>query len=350
MKRNRILLLLLIVLVILTAPTFAQDDFPPEPTPTMEVLATEADTGTAPDAAPISVDSIIVFAMMGVFGGLGLGMTALVAYLTKLLGNSVQTKQLEGLLTSVQRWAYQQALTAAARTSYEWDDNFVKIGGSVLGYDHQPPAPNNPPLPTNPTTYPRGIPLNRNTALNAVGDNGLSYYEEDHDGRKVAIPHGYKYRAQQDMIGSSRSPHPEIYYVQAKGFEAAIAFKAGRFGYSFVIDNFVLGANQRFAVIVSYEASYAPEKGTDGNPTLYMGGTLMTGIQPLAALPQQVVVNGSGETQWVMETSEEIRNLTVAVGMYIPWAVIGDGSTLTIKSIKFIPVADDYGSDVVLRV
>lgn len=355
MKRNQILLFLLIVLCIWTAPTFAQGDSPPDPMPTIEVIATEADTGNVPDASPVSVDSIVVFVMMGVFGGLGLGMTALVAYLTKLLGNSVQTQQLEGLLTSVQKWAYQQALNAAARTPYEWDDSFVRVGGSMLGYDtpNQPPArpPDGQPPTSKPVTLPRGIPLNRNYTLDAIGDNKLAFYEETHDGRKVAIPHGYKYRGQPGMIGTSRSPHPDIFYKYALGFEASIAYKAGRFGYSFTIpDNFVLGARQRFAIIVGYEANYAPMVGTDGNPTLYLEGTLDASTLPTVMLPNQVVIDGMGEAQWVIQTADEIRNLNVGVGVYIPWAVIGDNSTLAIKSIKFVPVADDYGDDVIIRI
>lgn len=351
MKRNQILLFLLIVLVIWTAPTFAQGDSPPDPTPTIEVIATEADTGNVPDASPVSVDGIIVFALMGVFGGLGLGMTALVAYLTRLLGNSVQTKQLEDLLTSVQRWAYQQATNAAARTSYEWDDNLVKVGGSILGYDGSAPTPSNPPPTSKPVTLPRGIPLNHNYTLDAIGDNKLAFYEETYDGRKVAIPHSYRYRGQPGAIGTSRSPHPDVFYKHALGFEAAIAYKAGRFGYSFTIpDNFVLGARQRFAIIISYEANYAPMVGTDGNPTLYLEGTLEASTLPTVMLPKQVAIDGQGEAQWVIQTADEIRNLNVTVGMYIPWAVIGDNSTLVIKSIKFVPVADDYGSDAVTHI
>lgn len=343
MKRNCVLLLLLIALVIWTAPTFAQGDSPPDPTPTIEVIATEVEQPEVPENPSANIGTTLFqwfqFALENQFHWYIFAIISVI-----VAGNLVPQEEVK------------RRREQSRQTETPVDDvlfAILEIVQSLKSNISTPPAPlpDGQPPTSKPVTLPRGIPLNRNYTLDAIGDNRLAFYEETHDGRKLAIPHGYRYRGQPGMIGTSRSPHPDIFYKHALGFEASIAYKAGRFGYSFTIpDNFVLGARQRFAIIVGYEANYAPMVGTDGNPTLYLEGTLEASTLPTVMLPKQVVIDGQGEAQWVLQTADEIRNLNVTVGMYIPWAVIGDNSTLVIKSIKFIPVADDYGDDVIIRI
>jgi hypothetical protein len=343
-SKRKWIISILLMLVLGVMPVAAQVVDAPEPTPTIEVVETDVPTVPVVDEAPGQNfgTALFDFFKFAIENQLHWYVFAIIALL--VAGNLVPQDEIK------------RRREQAKATETPIDDVLLAILDGIQtlkgNVSVPPPAPvpiPTDPLPTQPEPLPRGIPLNRNYTLDAIGDNKLSFYEETYDGRKVAIPHGYKYRAQPGMIGTTRSPNPDIFYKQAAGFEASIAYKAGRFGYSFTIpDNFVLGARQRFAIIVSYEANYAPMVGTDGNPTLYLDG-MLTGNQPAIMLPSQVVIDGMGEAQWVLQTDEEVRGLVVTVGMYIPWAVIGDNSTLTIKSIKFVPVADDYG-DVVIAV
>lgn len=191
------------------------------------------------------------------------------------------------------------------------------------------------------------VPVNPNWGLGLIGENGLAYTENDSFGRVVAVPHEYHYSAQPDMIDGIVSPHPDTFYKANRGFEMALAHKAGRFGYHFLVDKPL----RRFAVVVEYEARLHPERGDDGNHTAYLVGSIDYQGKKIAVLAQTpVLVERSSEAQWLFEATTPYDELVVEVRVYMPYAALQDNSTFLWKRIKCVPVPDDYGDNVVVRI
>lgn len=362
--------MLLFLMAVFAFPALAQEATQEaEATPTVEVVATvvhtaEAQVEDAPVSEPTDVhnwfDDLIEFAtenhlVVFLLVGFVVGITQI---------NRPQTRQeYESNKAAIER---QKA--DAVKTETPYDDWLAKANemlnemrriseGVVLPLPNPsvPPTfpPAAPPTVTPPTVIspvatkpPLWIPINPNPNLNEVGANGRAYFDDDRDGRAIAVPTRYIYRG----VASTGSPHCEIYYKQGDGFEMALAQKAGRFGFESVVTNFVLAGNQRFAVVVKYSAKFTPVIGSDGNPTVYLGGALKSNGLPISTLPHQPVVDGEGEAQWVFQTAEEYHSLSVEVAAIMLWAVVHDNSTLLWKEFKVVPVADDYGDDVLIRI
>lgn len=338
-SKRKWIISIVLMLVLGVVPVAAQVDDAPEPTPTMEVVETPV-PDVPVDAEPGQNFGTVLFEFFkfAIDNQLHWYVFAIIALL--VAGNLVPQEELK------------RRREQAKATETPIDDVLLAILDGIQTLKGTVPVPSVPvpiptdPLPTTPTRFPQGIPLNRNSQLNEAGSGGLRFTEQVINGRSIAVPIGYMYRGQP----AQGSPHCEIHYKFSAGFEFAIAQKAGRFGYAFKLDNFVLGANQRFAIVVEYEAKYAPVMGTDGNPTVYLDGSLSEAGRHVTPLAPQQVANGSGEAQWVIQTAEEYRNLEVVVQVYMPWASVNDNGTVLMKQIKFVPVADDYGSDVVIRI
>lgn len=349
MQLNRKWIISIVLMLVLgVSPVAAQVDDVPDATPTMEVEAsplsppaTQGEVEVPDTTVPVAPESnfgesLFKFFQFAIENQLHWYVFAIIALL--VAGNLVPQEEIK------------RRREQAKATETPIDDVLLAILDGIQtlrGNVTTPPVPipGEPPI-VPPVLLPKGIPLNRNPQLNEAGGGGLRYNEQVIGGRSIAVPLGYAYRGQP----SQGSPHCEVHYKFAGGFEFAIAQKAGRFGYAFNIDKFVLAARQRFAIVVEYDAKYAPVVGADGNPTVYLDGSLSEAGRHVTPLAMQKAVNGVGEAQWVIQTAEEYRNLEVVVGLYMPWSSVDDSSTVLVKAIKFVPVADDYGSDVVIRI
>lgn len=368
-----------LLLLLLFSPVIAQDDVTPEVTPTIEVAATAEPSPLAPlqsvgegnndgdvhNAVDDIVDGI-ASSLPIIFMGIALLMSV------RQIGKPQTKEEYDKNRQEIVRDREQ-----VKKTDSPIDDAMVEFRHLVNEFrgisDSLPiPNPGVPPTfpPVAPPAYPPAaptplpppvitpikidvkpslalwIPINPNPYLKDIGANGLAYTEEDHDGRKVAVPTGYKYR------GSTfaNSPHPDTFYKHGAGFEMALAKKAGQFGYETSVKNFVLAGRQRFAVVVKYLANFTPVIGTDGSPTVYLGGILRSNGKAIAQLEQHAVVDGEGEAQWVFQTATEHAAIDIEVGVIMPWAVVNDQSTLLWREYRVIPVPDDYGDDVVIHI
>lgn len=357
---------LIFLLLFAAIQVFAQDDVTPESTPTIEAVPSdvplEAETPVDVHNWIDDVSEFITNNMPIMF----LGATLLLSVA------KIKQPQTQEEYEATRRDVLRQR-EEARRSETPLDDLMVEARNILnemrgisasLPTQPSPPSPlprgegSNPSLP--PVTQPeppfvpepeipllaKGIPINRNSTLNETGANGLSFIEADRDGRKIAVPHGYAYKGEPGSVDGKMSPHCEVYYKPAAGFEFALADKAGWFGYEFTISNFVLAGQQRFAVVVEYEAAYAPVFGPDNNPTVYIAGSLKSNGRQLAKLPKQpIVAVGKGEAQWVFMTQDEYATLDGALGVYMPYGAVDDTGTLLIKQIKIVPVVDEYGND-----
>ncbi len=338
--RNVLIVWLLLMAVGLV---FAQDE-----TPTVEqpLITVTPDTDiVAPSVPTGNVDNIIFFAVMALFGVLTLGMTALAAYLTKLLGNSVKTEQLEGLLMSGQKWAYQQAMTTAARTPEEWDDNLIKTIAAVLKYDPSLSAqiPTRPiPRPTLPPPDVPVVPTESDDSNVVIGFTDVfgvigkkeTWKQSGHPDAVIEIPAGYNHTPVYIDGNGKVYPAKAIETNEKYGTRLNIAHIGSI--HKFTRQSRPVAAKGKNIITLEYDGNVNDATGRDPHynwlwMNCYVNGKAVVSAQREGDTAHHIATkNGIQQAAWFYE-SDKTEPVEVAFEIVIHWGIAGDMSYIDLK-------------------
>lgn len=250
----------------------------------------------------------------------------------------------------------QRGKDEAAKTETPIDDIVMRVietlrGGSVADSPLPPKSPDDTKVISDDKPIRKvWLPINDNPNLDQLGENGLYYHERTEGTRKIAIPHHYTYIGEAGSLDGKESAHPDTFYRPGLGFEMALADKAGKFGWIFNLDNFVLAERSRYAIVLKYNAQFKPLTDDEGNATVRLIGQIIHDGNERWALPEKMVLSSTNEAQWVFEVSKDYADLDVLLQVFMPYGAVDDHGTLLIKQIRVVPVPDDYGDDAVIRI
>lgn len=354
-------LLLLGLLLCIVFPTVAQDV-----TPTADIIVTAAPVVTPDVVVPVvpsgTVDTTIVIAGLAGVVILGLGGTALIGYLVMRLGDSVPADKIQGILDSAQKYMYNQAITAAARSPQTWDDALVPAVAGFFGYNPAvgtptrtpipprplPPAPPvNPPAPEYklPAPQPLGVPLNSNYDIRHT-----TFREVAYDEKRVAIPSMYAYYA---ATGDS-GVHTDAFYDPGEGFKMMLDSRgklnehglAAHFGYETLLP-VELYPGVRYTIAPHFDAKIA-------GGAVNIRAALMDGEHVLFELPPQRLEPGTYTDEsrvfvFQLSATKTVFNLRVRVYVETEYATLRDDSYIRWRTLPLEAQAPDYGNDAVVR-
>lgn len=365
-SRHFLIAVLLLTLLFVALPTLAQDA-----TPTADIIVTAVPTIAAPVGVPDApvvapagtVDTAIVIAGIAAFAILGLGGTALVGYLVKRLGDSVPADKIQGILDSAQKYLYNQAMTAAARSPQTWDDGLVPAVAGLFGYDPNvstpvrtplpprttPPVPPvTPPAPTPPfipIPQPLGVPLNQDYDLR----NSL-FTEQAEGEKRIAVPKMWAYYAE----GGDSKTHTDAFYDPGQGFKMMLDSRGkldhngipARFGYeSYEVVELYPGT--RYTIAPHFDAKIA-------GGAVNIKAALIDGETVLFELPPQRIEPGTYEDKSVvfvfqLSATRTVFNLRVRVYVETEYASLHSDSYIRWRTLPLEAQAPDYGNDAVVR-
>lgn len=343
-------LLLLGLLLLIVFPTVAQD-----PTPTADIIVTAVPPVITPDVVPAgSVDTAIVFAGLFAVVIIGLGSTALIGYLVKRLGDSVPADKIQGILDSAQKYMYNQAMTAAARSPQTWDDGLVPAVAGFFGYDPNvstsvrtplPPRPMPPAPPVN-LPQPLGVPLNSDYDLRRI----TTFSEEKYGEKRVAIPLGYGYYG---ATGDSAA-HTDAFYDPDAGYKMMLDSRGklnehglnARFGYDSRLP-VKLYPGVRYTIAPHFDAKIA-------GGAVNIRAALLRGEDVLFELPPQRLEPGTYTDEsrvfvFQLSATEKVFHLRVRVYVETEYATLRDDSYIRWRILPLEAQAPDYGEDAVVR-
>lgn len=175
-------------------------------------------------------------------------------------------------------------------------------------------------------------PVNPNPNLNGP----MRHEQYGNPPRNVSIPAQFIYRA---TLGNANT-HPDVFYKPDEGgYRFELAYRNGRFGYEFFLTSGILHPNVRYAIVVEYMADIRPK-----TVVAFMRGLVIDGDSDIVTLPRQPVVDGAGEAQWIVQTSDSWQSAAVRVQVELPYASALDRSALVFREIRMVPVPSDYRS------
>lgn len=343
-------ILLLVLMLFILFPAVAQDA-----TPTADIIVTEVPV-VVPDSS--TVDTAIVIAGLAAVVIIGLGGTALIGYLVKRLGDSVPADQIQGILDTAQKYLYNQAMTAAARTPQQWDDSLVPAVAGWFGYNPAVGTPTRPPRPLPPTPpippapeyklpapQPLGVPLNQDYDL----QNSL-FTEQVEGQKRIAVPKMWAYYAE----GGDTLTHTDAFYDPGEGFKMMLDSrgkldhngKPARFGYESyeVLD---LYPGTRYTVAPHFDAKIS-------GGAVNIRAALIDGETVLFELPPQRIEPGTYTDKSVvfvfqLSATKSVFNLRLRVYVETEYASLRDDSYIRWRTLPLEAQAPDYGSDAVVR-
>lgn len=339
-KFNFIIIVCLLLVGITTMPVMAQDE--PEATPTVEVDV----QNWVDDLIEFFTDSNIIQILTG---------AAILIYAISQIKKPQTLTEYERNKTDIRRRQDDAALTET-----KVDDITSKIEELLNELRPRVGDASESPFPSEPSEEPKVVidkpipekwmPINDNPQLDQLGDNGMHYYERTEGTRKIAVPHNFKYIGSAGAVDGTASVHPDTFYRPGQGFEMALADKAGKFGWVFNLDNFVLAERSRYAIVLQYNANFTPLTDGKGNPTVRLVGQIIHDGNERWELPEKMVMSGTNEAQWVFQVSKDYADLDVLLQVFMPYGAVDDHGTLLIKQIRVVPVPDNYGENAVIRV
>lgn len=358
MPRNLMTSFLLPALMLfIVFPAVAQDA-----TPTADII-----TAAPPDVVteiPVvvsgsgSVDTMIVFAGLAAVVIIGLGGTALIGYLVKRLGDSVPADKIQGILDSAQKYMYNQAMMAAARSPQTWDDGLVPAVAGWFGYNPNVSTPVRTPLPPRttppappvpeyklPAPQPLGVPLNRDYDLRN------SLFSEQAEGEKrIAIPRMWAYYAE----GGDTKTHTDAFYDPGQGFKMMLDSrgkldhngKPARFGYE-SYEVLELYPGTRYTIVPHFDAKIS-------GGAVNIRAALIDGETVLFELPPQRIEPGTYTDSSVvfvfqLSATKSVFHLRVRVYVETEYASLRDDSYIRWRTLPLEAQAPDYGNDAVVR-
>lgn len=361
-SRNFMTVFLLLALLFIALPAFAQDA-----TPTADIIVTAAPPivtpVVTPDVVPVgTVDTTIVIAGLAGVVILGLGGTALIGYLVKRLGDSVPADKIQGILDSAQKYMYNQSIAAAARTPQAWDDALVPAVANWFGYDPNvstpvrqplpprttPPAPPvNPPVPEYkaPGPQPLGVPLNDDYDIRHV-----TFHEAVLGEKRVAIPTGYGYYA---VTGDS-GVHTDAFYDPDEGFKMMLDARgklnehglSAHYGYDSLMP-VELYPGVRYTIAPHFDAKIS-------GGAVNIRAALLNGEHVLFELPPQRIEPGTYADKSVvfvfqLSATKPIFHLRLRVYVETEYATLHSDSYIRWRSLPLEAQAPGYGEDAVVR-
>lgn len=366
-SRNFLIAVLLLALLFVALPILAQDVTPSPEQPIIVTLTPDTVPVVAPDVIPAgsTVDTTIVIAGIAAVVILGLGGTALVGYLVKLLGNSAKTEQIQALVDSIQKYAYHQTMAAVARTPQTWDDNLVPAVANWFGYDpnvstpvRQPQSPRNlppappvtPPVPSTPpfsvpVPQPLGLPLNSDYDLRRT-----TFTEAIRGDKRIAIPNGYGYYA----VGGDTAVHTDAFYDPGEGFKMMLDSrgkldehgKAAHFGYE-SLNPIELYPGTRYTLAPHFDAKIS-------GGTVNIRAAVIDADTVLFELPPQRIEPGIYADKSVvfvfqLSATRSVFNLRLRVYVETEYATLHSDSYIRWRTLPVEAQAPDYGEDAVVR-
>lgn len=336
--RNNLLIILLVAVLILLMATpmvTAQDNTPSPENPIVVTIAPVDDVPviTGGDAPNSTVDTAIVFVLLGVIAILGMCGTALVAYLVKLLGNSVKTEQLQGFVDSMQKYAYNQLMTATARTPQTWDDSLAPALANFFGYNPAVSVPNRTPIPPAVPSIP-SRPDKPSAIVRIFGafDPTLTF-EHTYNGtrRVIYVPINTAASFENRDGAGKEYPYPSVNVNGAYGVRYDIAHIAGAWGWT-ILETLVRDVQYR--VTLEYSAEVHGDKKDSLSDWLWhelIVGDLATGVN-------QGVSNGARHTaQWSMTGTG--LPVMITPRLRAQWASAGDMSNICWHQLTIEPVS-----------
>lgn len=340
-SRGFLTVMLLLSLLFVVLPTFAQD------------VVTEI-----PVVPSGSVDTAIVFAGLAAVVVIGLGGTALIGYLVKRLGDSVPADKIQGILDSAQKYMYNQAMTAAARSPQKWDDDLVPAVAGFFGYNPAVSTPTRTPIPQRPTpsipptpapsstvAQPIGVPLN-----SAYDLRRTTFTELPYDEKRVAVPSGYGYYAD----GGDTAVHTDAFYDPGEGFKMMLDSRgkldehgrSAQYGYE-SLHTVELYPGTRYTIAPHFDAKIA-------GGAVNIRAALLDGNQVLLELPPQRIEPGTYMDKSVvfvfqLSPQKSIFYLRLRVYIETEYATLHSDSYIRWRTLPLEAQVPDYGNDAVVR-
>lgn len=226
------------------------------------------------------------------------------------------------------------------------------ISDSSIATPVPTPAPTPAPAPPSLIEQEIGTRLNMNHLLL----EGVRH-EQWGDGRMKDVPAGYTLRWWSFFSDDTFAPSPEILIGDAHGgMKIEVSHRRGTLEIDQHLTNGVVQANRRYLLVVKGIANLKLKPDSDGNVGHYkFNGRLIDGDSHIALLPEraQMTLDGNFDAQWPIETSDIYQSLAYQINLHIgnqDVVPFDAGSSITITSIEFQRVADNYGDDVVIRV
>lgn len=349
-------MLMLTLMLFILFPAAAQDA-----TPTADIIVTAAppDAVTEIPVVPSgSVDTTIVFAGLFAVVIIGLGGTALVGYLVKRLGDSVPADKIQGILDSAQKYMYNQAMAAAARSPEKWDDKLVPAVAGWFGYDPAVGTPVRTPLPPRPTPptppapeykfpapQPLGVPLNVDYDLRKT-----TFSEAIRGDKRIAIPNGWAYYSQ----SGDTATHTDAFYDPDEGFKMMLDSrgklneygKAAHFGYESLHPT-ELYPGTRYTIAPRFDAKLS-------GGAVNIRAALIENDTVLFELPPQRIEPGTYTDKGVvfvfqLSATKSIFYLRLRVYVETEYATLRDDSYIRWRALPLAAQVPDYGNDAVVR-
>lgn len=329
-------MLLLSLILFILFPAAAQDA-----TPTQDIIV----TAVPPDVSVVvptgsTIDTSVVIAGMAVFAIVSLGSTALVAYLVKLLGNSVKTEQMQGLVDSLQKWMYNQAVLAAGRTPQQWDDSLVPALANFVGYNPAvgtpvriPSAP--PSIPPAPSVPPRTEFVATTEFMDIFGkrgDNSYTWTGKGHDPAVIEIPDGYDYVC--NGVDGNGTPYPwkAVNTNEEYGTRLNVSSNAGKHHFSRK-QRIMLGAGTH-EIALSYIADVKHDENQNPMNNWVWTEAYLDG-QPVIPGPGTVnhmaLQNGAHVATWRFNNSMP-REVLLSFTVTVHWGSAEGNSTIDLKA------------------